>query len=848
MNCIHCGKYATTPYCELHRNPARWDGQLTVLAESKLLLDEACYELRVKSITPEMMERRLARLRSPRMFCIAIKVMQANGYLLWHKFSLNDERQASMTATVRYDGTRMYVASPWRNRAHNEFSLLIGSVPPRNYKNITEWSFPVSGFKKVMEVVRAYYPLTAPQKDPADKRRRIRSTMVRINGRLITGSTMVKMRAGHLRKFEDVFYGAVERKLDIPGHGKRWEATAHPVNLKIMLSVLDVSMQVGMAASILCVKHDEDKKLIEDSFIWRANATRYSKDISTRYPADEDGNEMLSEWDGWGGKYRPYSQQKIAAELCYRIGRWPLWLDMRVGKTLSSMMVARRLLAEGKINHVFVICPTVNIYKPWEEELEGESVAILDDMKAKDEAVLSLKRKTWYIMSYSRAAARLKKLQTFDLERVMFIMDESSAIKNPKAKRTKAVHHLTAHSSYVVGLNGTPMEQGPQDLWSQNYAIDRGYTFGLSYKKYSDHFLTKNHQGKPVLDRAMKAEFMKRLSMSSMRCTRGEADQFSGRDHTFRYHQISPTNEMVLATNRVISGYVIDHNSSLEQLVKQCVLTEYGHLREICGAYDKWETLPDSGEYVRKRHPVCPKTLWLRCYLLANPTQPVVVYTAWSESRARIKEMMDEIGVKYSHLDTKMSLRGKEIDDFENGVTRVFICNTIQARGMKLSRGPALKAGIGVRPAIVYVNPHWSLGTFEQSKDRAVSSDETGRSVNTMIHVLMIAGSIEEKIVKALRAKRSFSDMVLEDLDREGFTSPFEDMGMTRTKYGKEVFDVEEMMLRLKYGISPQRKLTRNIVLKAVTNWAAKELGLSKASAKKQPITEEAQYLLDRTQ
>ena len=60
------------------------------------------------------------------------------------------------------------------------------------------------------------------------------------------------------------------------------------------------------------------------------------------------------------------------------------------------------------------------------------------------------------------------------------IVDESTCIKNPKAQQTKAVMKLAKQAERRWILNGTPITQGPLDLYSQCKFLDAN-SITLSY-------------------------------------------------------------------------------------------------------------------------------------------------------------------------------------------------------------------------------------------------------------------------------------------------------------------------------------------------------------------------------
>lgn len=71
----------------------------------------------------------------------------------------------------------------------------------------------------------------------------------------------------------------------------------------------------------------------------------------------------------------------------------------------------------------------------------------------------------------------------------LIVIDESTAIKNPKSKVFNALVKIARNSQYRRILSGTPSPQGPQDLWSQFYFLDQGLTLGPDYKCFLNmHF------------------------------------------------------------------------------------------------------------------------------------------------------------------------------------------------------------------------------------------------------------------------------------------------------------------------------------------------------------------------
>jgi SNF2 family DNA or RNA helicase len=61
------------------------------------------------------------------------------------------------------------------------------------------------------------------------------------------------------------------------------------------------------------------------------------------------------------------------------------------------------------------------------------------------------------------------------------VVDESSRIKSPSAKRTKEITKFSKYAKYKRILTGTPITKGPQDVYSQFKFLDPNI---LGYDSY----------------------------------------------------------------------------------------------------------------------------------------------------------------------------------------------------------------------------------------------------------------------------------------------------------------------------------------------------------------------------
>jgi hypothetical protein len=369
-------------------------------------------------------------------------------------------------------------------------------------------------------------------------------------------------------------------------------------------------------------------------------------------------------FDGYCKSFNLYSQQLIAAWAIEQCERLALWMDMRTGKTGATTSAAKKLLNDGKCDFFLIVCPVTNMYDPWEPWLldEGFDAIVLDGTREEDELAIAEATEVChpserikplaYVVNFERVHTRFPMMEKYwDMERVFVAADETSAIKNHKSRRAAAMHELCTQPRYVVLLNGTPMEQGPQDLWSQMKCLDTyGTVWGKSFGDFAATWLDMYTAGKYRVHEDLQMKFELLISSCSIRYIRPEADQFVGKDKTFRHVTLRPTKQIYEQTINIANGFLASttqEGDEIEESMTNVIIRTYGFWRECACGYDKYREDED-GPYIRTRHEIDPKLVWIKAFITANPTQPLVVYVEFNEQEQRLKEMLNEMNVSWS--------------------------------------------------------------------------------------------------------------------------------------------------------------------------------------------------------
>ncbi len=179
-------------------------------------------------------------------------------------------------------------------------------------------------------------------------------------------------------------------------------------------------------------------------------------------------------------------QQKIFDRTKDLPGYALLW-EMRVGKTLPMIDTANHLCARGVIDAVLVIAPN-GVHLNWSRiaipphMTPGVSIVEWSSAKSGNKGYQDLLSDSvdsdkflWFCVNVeAMISPRCATFLEYFLKhrKVLLIVDESHKIKNHNAQCTKAVTRIAKKCAYRRILTGTPVTQGPFDLWSQFNVID----------------------------------------------------------------------------------------------------------------------------------------------------------------------------------------------------------------------------------------------------------------------------------------------------------------------------------------------------------------------------------------
>ena len=216
-------------------------------------------------------------------------------------------------------------------------------------------------------------------------------------------------------------------------------------------------------------------------------------------------------------KTKPYEHQITALEKSWDKEEYGYFMEMGTGKSKVLVDNIAMLYDKGKINAALIIAPK-GVYRNWfSGEIPNHLPGHIDHKtviwtattsKAKDKEYQQLFKIDYdlHILIMNVEAFSTKKGLEFatkflNCHNTIMAIDESTTIKTPTAKRTKAILTLGKLAKYRRILTGSPVTKSPLDLYTQcNFLHEELLGFN-SYYTFRNRYATmidRNFGGRRV--------------------------------------------------------------------------------------------------------------------------------------------------------------------------------------------------------------------------------------------------------------------------------------------------------------------------------------------------------------
>ena len=457
-------------------------------------------------------------------------------------------------------------------------------------------------------------------------------------------------------------------------------------------------------------------------------------------------------------KTEPYEHQKDALKKCYNKEAFAIFAEMGTGKTKIALDNACILYNQGKIDRLLVIAPK-GTYMNWvDQEIpihipdyvdkkvvawkQSTSQKYMSELKSMMNNNFELKIMVMNVEAFStKRGSDFARL--FLIGRSMMIIDESTTIKNPKAKRTKAILDLRKETKYRRILTGSPVTQSPMDLWAQMDFLDPEILGQSSYYAFRTRYAVVieataaggTHRYQKIVKFRNLKELGDIVSPHSYRILKKDCLDLPDKVYTKREVELSDEQkkaygEMKENAISVLKGQSMTAINVLTQLIRLHQIT-CGHMKT------------DSAETLDLKNNRLDELM----QILGETTGKVIIWANYIHDIEAIEKMIKkEFGNESCctyYGATATEDRQKCINKFQDpdSKLRFFIGNT-QTGGYGITLTEA--------STVIYYSNNYDLEKRIQSEDRA---HRIGQKNKVLYIDLVTKGTVDEKIIQSLRSK-----------------------------------------------------------------------------------------------
>lgn len=468
-------------------------------------------------------------------------------------------------------------------------------------------------------------------------------------------------------------------------------------------------------------------------------------------------------------KATPFEHQKKAFSFtCDKFGVFDgqlksrgtaLLMEMGCGKSLVGIAVAGCMYQFGKITRVLIVAP-LSILGVWQEEF-GKfadfpyTLTVLKGTVAKKKEQLNKlpdQGLRVVVVNYESAWRLEKELLAYNAD--FIIADEAHKLKENRSKQSKGLHALGDKAKYKMLLTGTVITNRELDVFSQ-YRFLNPQIFGASFYAFRNQYFDMGGYGNhtPIFRKWMTDDFLRKLHSVAFRVTKAECLDLPAiteevrtvdleKDAVKLYDSIEDESYAELDESEVTTANILTRLLRLSQITGGHLTDDDGVVNAVSRA--KLDALSDIVDSAMAED------------------EKLVIMARFVPELDDIQELLEKKKIGYAVIRGGVKDRDNEIHRFQyDDRCRVFL-------------GQIAAAGLGITltaaSTMVFYSLDYSMSNFEQAKARI---HRAGQKENCHYIYLVCRGTIDRKVLYALRQKLNLAKMLVDDY-RKG-KNPFKD-------------------------------------------------------------------------
>ena len=449
-------------------------------------------------------------------------------------------------------------------------------------------------------------------------------------------------------------------------------------------------------------------------------------------------------------KFRPYEYQQTAIKWIIDNPRCGLFLDMGLGKTVSTLTAIQQLMDDCEISRTLVVAPKKVAETTWTTEAQKwdhlKSLKVAKVMGTEKQRKLALAEKAdVYVIgrdSFVWLVGIFGGMLPFDV----LVIDELTSFKSSKSNRFKAMRMATPTAKRVIGLTGTPAPNGLIDLWAQMYCIDMGERLGRSVTKYRETYFETHKWNNIIVRCNVKKGYDEviRKKIADICLSMQAKDYLQLPDlinHTIKVQLSTATMQAYTKFEREkVLQFQDEHQGETANVLAQSAAGLMNKLSQFANG-----AIYDEDRNVHNVHD--EKLDRLAEIIEAANGSSVLVFYQYKHDAARIAE-------KFKGYRVKVYTHEKQLIEWNAGQVDILLAHPAStAFGLNMQDGGHY---------IVWFGTGWNLELYQQANARL---HRQGQQYPVQVYNLVCSGTVDERAVTALENKKGVQQGLLDSLN-----------------------------------------------------------------------------------
>ena len=496
------------------------------------------------------------------------------------------------------------------------------------------------------------------------------------------------------------------------------------------------------------IKWDEDVQHHLDNYI---------KTLRTAEQIRKRKEDQTPEKDDFIFKTEPFEHQRKTFYLSRDQKVFALLMEQGTGKTKVVIDNSAYLYSKGEIQSLLVIAPN-GVHRNWIREVETHLPDWCEHQITYYRS--GMNKKEIEAFESVRSSKDCLKIFTFNVEAftspkavhwmekillsndVMLVVDESTRIKTPGAKRTKLITKFGKQAKYKRILTGTPITKNAADVYAQFKFLDPqilGYDSFYSFR--NQYCVMGGFEQRQIIAYKNLDELSRNVEGHSFRVLKKDCLDLPPK--IYQRHFVEMSERQKKMYNTMKKGFIAELEGNVIEAPE--AITRLLRLQQIlCGWF------PTENERVQPIDEKNPRIEALKD-VLEGIESKVIIWARFRADIRAIERLLGDLAVSY-HGGVDSDARELAIERFQKDPAIRYFIGSQQAGG----------TGITLTAAeyVIYYSNSYDLEMRLQSEARA---HRIGQKNNVTYIDIECQKSIDSKIIKALRDKKNIADIITKD-------------------------------------------------------------------------------------